>query len=94
VAITGYVPAPTPLVAAANAATPLPFRLTVASLVPLIENVTDPVGTPAAPLALRFTVAVNVSLAGGVTGLGDAVNVVVVGASFSVTVVAAEAEPL
>jgi hypothetical protein len=80
-------------VAALNAATPLPFKLMVARAVPSTENVTDPVAYPAAPLADRLTVAVKVQAAGGVTGLGEAVMVVVVAALFSVTVFAADADP-
>ena len=75
-------------------ATPLPFSLAVPSVVFETEKVTVPVGAPVDPLALRFTVAVSVIVAGGVTGLGDAVTVVVVAALFRVTVVAVEAEPL
>jgi hypothetical protein len=75
-----------PLVPAESVATPLPFRGAVPITVVPTENVTDPVANPAAPLAVRFTVAVNVHFAGGVTGLGDAVSVVLVAALFSVTV--------
>lgn len=42
-------------------------------------NVTDPVGTPELP-AGRLTVAWSVTVAGMVTGFGDALKVTVVGA--------------
>ncbi len=75
-------------------ATPEPFNLAVAKVTPSASKETVPVGTPAAPEVERLTVAVRVTSAGGVTEVGDAVRVVEVGALFSVTLRALEAEPL
>jgi len=62
------------LLLAARVATPAPFRIALPRTVVPTENVTEPVGVPEP--VVRVTVAVKVSLAGGVTGLGAAASVV------------------
>jgi hypothetical protein len=56
--------------------------------------VTVPVGLPVAPEAERLTVAVRVTLAGGVTVVGEAARAVEVGALLRVTVRGLDAEEL
>jgi len=82
-----------PVVGADSLATPEPFSVTVPMVVEPTVKVTDPAGVPT-PGELRLTVAVKVASAGGVTGLGDAVTVVVVAALSSTTLTAVEVDPL
>jgi Pyruvate/2-oxoacid:ferredoxin oxidoreductase gamma subunit len=60
--------------------------------IPSEENVTDPVANPEEPETDRVTEAVRVAAAGEETGLGLAVNVVVVAALVRVTLTGLEAE--
>ena len=55
---------------AVRVAIPEPLSLAEPRVTPSTEKVTDPVGVPLAPDAVRETVAVRVAEAGGVIGIG------------------------
>jgi hypothetical protein len=81
-------------VEAVRTATPEALSLMVARVVVPTAKVTVPVGLPVAPEAERLTVAVRVTLAGGVTVVGEAARAVEVGALLRVTVRGLDAEEL